>query len=327
MQGNNGKIFRLITKVLEKHPLQRTDLITSCLKSMGISSEELKNRNAGSKNNKLRGAVGECINEMHSAELIGMDNQGRYFLKTSSPVIIRIEKCEKEIVNALTEKPHSQKELRERLSGIFGTDKTQTRRDDDMLSTYVGQLLKKLISYGAVKISNGAYYLSEKITASFDNFNEMVSLKSEFIERIHSKGGEFFENYFMTLLSKYSERHGKKILECYVTGGSADGGIDGVIKTEDSLGFKELTMVQTKNRLEIASETDIRGFYGAVCAKRGTRGIYATTSDFHSGALDFVDMLDDCIAVNGDKIFSMALECRYGIKKNCGKYFVDTTIL
>ena len=131
----------------------------------------------------------------------------------------------------------------------------------------------------------------------------------------------------MTLLKKYSEKHGKRVLECYVTGGSDDGGIDGVIKTEDSLGFREITMVQTKNRLDIPSETDVRGFYGAVCAKRGTRGIYATTSDFHSGAKKFLEALDDCVGINGERIFAMAIECGYGIKKNGKELKIDTNLL
>jgi restriction endonuclease Mrr len=86
-------------------------------------------------------------------------------------------------------------------------------------------------------------------------------------------------------------------------------------------------MVQTKHRIDIPSETDVRGFYGAVCAKRGTRGIYATTSDFHSGAKKFLDALDDCIGINGNDVFKMAVECLYGIKKKQGVLSVDERIM
>ena len=99
------------------------------------------------------------------------------------------------------------------------------------------------------------------------------------------------------------------------------------MKTEDVMGFRETIMIQTKNRIDIVSETDVRGFYGAVCAKRGTRGIYACMSDFHSAANAFLGGLDDCIGVNGDRIFRMAVECLYGIKKANGKLTVDTRII
>ncbi len=324
---SNSRIYRSLTKLLEERPLLRKELVEECLKDLNIKGSFAVDTRAGSNYNIARGRIGECINEMHSSALIGIDKKSRYYLITSRPVIIRIEKCEKEIVKALSERPYNQKELRDRLTEIFGTDKTVTRRDDDILSTYLGQLLKKLLAYGAIKSSEGNYYITDKVSSGVNDLNEMLSLKSEFIERLHSRGGEFFENYFMSLLSRYSEKHGKKILECYVTGGSADGGIDGVMKTEDSLGFREITMVQTKNRLEIATETDLRGFYGAVCAKRGTRGIYATTSDFHSSALGFTNELDDCVCIGGDKLFSMAIECYYGIKKSMGKLVIDSKVL
>ena len=106
-----------------------------------------------------------------------------------------------------------------------------------------------------------------------------------------------------------------------------DGGIDGVIKTRDELGFIETTMVQTKNRHELSSETDVRGFYGAVRAGGGTRGIFATSDDFHYSAADFLEGLDDCIGINGDRIFKMAIATEYGIKKISGKLTVDEKII
>ena len=131
----------------------------------------------------------------------------------------------------------------------------------------------------------------------------------------------------MTLLSKYSEKHHKKVIECYVTGGSADGGIDGVMKTEDPLGFRETTMVQTKNRVEIMTESHVRGFFGAVCAKKGTRGMFVTSSDFHPNAVSFMEPLDDLVGINGNRVFEMALEVGYGIKKNGAAYSVDPKII
>ena len=321
------KIYRLIVDTLESTPLPRKGLIEKCLTKLGLTEDELKDRSVGSIQNNLRSRIGTVINEMHLRKLIALDEAGRYFLVSARPVIIRIERCETEIIKALSKKSLSKSELKNILKSVFGTDKTATTRDDDTLSTYMGQVLKRFTAEGVVIIEDGIYKLSPNLTASFDNISAIMTLKSDFLARLHARGGEFFENYFMTLLKKYSEKHGKKVLECYVTGGSDDGGIDGVMKTEDALGFREITMVQTKNRVDIPSETDVRGFYGAVCAKRGTRGIYATTSDFHPGAKKFLDALDDCIGVNGERIFAMAIECSYGIKKHDGKIEIDTRML
>ena len=325
---SHSRIYKAIASILAVSPLERTSLIEKCVEAVGLTHAELSNNSAGSTKNLVRSHAGAVINEMHARKLIGLDEFGKYYLTSDRPVIIRIEKCEKEIIKALTEGPITKNDLRQRLKSVFGTEKTASTRDDDTLSTYMGQILKRMLSDGTVFISDGTYVLSPKISAHADDINEILTLKSEFLHRLHSKGGEFFENYFMTLLGRYLEKQGKRVLECYVTGGTADGGIDGVAKTEDTLGFRETTMVQTKNRVDFSSETDVRGFYGAVCARKGTRGIFVTTSDFHSSAKDFLNALDDCVGINGEKLFSMAIECSYGIKK-CAehKLAVDDKVL
>ena len=325
---SHSRIYQTTARILGSAPMERTRLVNACLSELGLTEQELSDNSAGGTKSMLRSRIGAVINEMHSRALILLDDFGKYYLVSERPVVIRIERCEKEILKALTEGPISKTDLRQRLKGAFGTEKTVSTRDDDMLATYMGQILKRLLADKTVLFTDGVYSLSPRLSAHADDINTILELKSDFLQRLHAKGGEFFENYFMTLISKYSKKHGRKVIESYVTGGSSDGGIDGVIKTEDSLGFREITMVQTKNRVDITSETDVRGFYGAVCARRGTRGIFVTTSDFHDAAKAFIDGLDDLVGVNGDRIFSMAIECGHGIKKHSdGSLEIDTKLL
>ena len=86
-------------------------------------------------------------------------------------------------------------------------------------------------------------------------------------------------------------------------------------------------MVQTKNRIDVSSETDVRGFYGAVCARQGSRGIFATSSDFHPAAEEFLEKIDNCVGVDGTKLFDMAMLTQYGIKKSGAEYTVDDKII
>ena len=325
---SHSRIYQTIARLLANSPMERARLVDSCLRGVGLTNEELGDNSAGSVKSITRSRIGAVINEMHSRSLIALDDFGKYYLISERPVIIRIERCEKEILKALTEGAISKTDLRQRLKAVFGTQKTVSTRDDDTLATYMGQILKRLLAEKKVFLTDGVYTLSPKLSAHADDINTLLELKSDFLQKLHSKGGEFFENFFMTLLSKYAQKHGRKVTECYVTGGSSDGGIDGVMKTEDTLGFREITMVQTKNRIDITSETDVRGFYGAVCARRGSRGMFVTSSDFHEAAKEFIDGLDDLVGVNGDKIFSMAIECAYGIKKRAdGSLEIDTKLL
>ncbi len=325
--ASHSKIYKSIVDVLEATPLERERLIVKVLGRLGLTKEELADRSLGSVQSNLRARVGSVINELHSSHLVALDSMGKYYLVTARPVVIRIERCESEIIKALSEGSMSKAALRDRLKDIFGTAKTATTRDDDTLSTYMGEILKKLRTLGVVSVDGGVYSLAPHIRAKSEDLNALLSVKTNFLLRLHRKGGEFFENFFMQLLKKYMIKHGRKVAECYVSGGSNDGGIDGVIKTEDSLGFRETVMVQMKNRVDITTETDVRGFYGAVCAKRGTRGIFVTTSDFHTAARAFIDALDDCVAINGDSLFKMAVECSHGIKRVDGYIEIDSKLL
>ena len=324
---NHSRIYRQIVDLLDRSPLSRYELVERTLARLGLSDEEIADRSLDSHSNNLRGRIGSVISEMYTADLIALDEFDKYYLVSARPIVIRIEMCEKEIIRALSERPMTKSELRDKMKDVFGTAKTATTRDDDVLSTYMGQIMKKLVSFGAVVIENSEYRLAPKVSAQADDINEMLTLRSEFIHRIHSRGGEFFENYFMQLLKRYLEKNGLKVLECYAMGGANDGGIDGLVKTEDALGFRETLLVQTKNRIEIQSETDLRGFYGAFHARSGTRGIFATTSDIHPSASLFIDGLDDCVAINGAMLFKMARECSYGIKRSGSKEQIDEKII
>ena len=322
--NNHTRLYRSIVNALEKAPMNRERLISEALKTLGFGNKNLSSANDSS---LVRGKIGTIINDMHATGLIALDEDSRYYLVYAKPAIIRIEKCEREILYILTSGIKTKAEIRDHLKKAFGTDRTATTKDDDLLFSYMGQILKKLVTLGAISNGPDGYALTKRASAKSDDINEMLTLRDDFLLRLHSKGGEFFEHYFLTLISKYYERQGKTILESYVTGGSDDGGIDGVVKTQDSLGFRETTMIQTKNRVQLTNETTVRGFYGALCAKGGTRGIFATTSDFYGTAKTFLATLDNCIGICGADIFEMAIKTSYGIKKKGAGYIIDERLL
>ena len=86
-------------------------------------------------------------------------------------------------------------------------------------------------------------------------------------------------------------------------------------------------LVQAKNRTDATSETVVRAFLGAVYASGGTKGIFATTSDFHPAAKILLSGIDNCVGVNSEDIFKMACRNLYGIRKKSGKLVIDNKIL
>lgn len=315
---DHKKIYAAILNYVDKNSAERREIISWVSEKIESGSPLPLG--------EIRAKVGSVLTEMLDNGIL-VDNGGVYALASSKPVCLRVECCEKEMLSLLREREMSKQELRSALVKRFGTDKTTSTRDDSILYSLIGQVTKRLTSFGVIEISEGKYRIAPEKAAKIDNIESIIALKSEFITRLHSKGGEFFEHFIVTLLSKHLASTGKVIKEAYVTGGEVDGGVDGIIKTVDTLGFSEVIMIQAKNRIEVTNETTVRGFYGAVCAMQGTRGIFATTSDFHESAKQFLDGIDNCVGINADRIFALAVECKYGIVKHKNSYQIDTKIL
>ena len=321
------KIYKAVLDSLDLGRLSRRELIFSVIDTFNLSEHERLDDSMNGRLNILRSRIGIVLNDMETKRIIATDKSGLYYAAENREVAIRIEECEREILDFLRGSPKTKQDIKDNLIFVFGTDSTPSVRDDNKLLTYMGQILKRLCAEQILNFDGSVYSLAEEKSAYIKNRREVLLLKAAFLTRLHSRGGEFFEHYFLNLLEKYLAAKGKIITESHVTGGSADGGIDGIIKTVDSLGFRETIMFQTKNRIDISTETDIRGFYGAVCAGQGSRGIFATTSDFHPMAVKFLDSIDNCVGVNGSKIFAMASETGYGIKNDGNKLVIDSEII
>lgn len=275
---------------------------------------------------EIRGLIGAVVSEMKSDGVILYDD-GVYSIGADGPMPLRMERCEKEIVSLLASGAKNKAEIRSHLQKVFKTNKTGSDSDDRILFNYMGQILRRLIDIGVLGLTDGKYFLRAKMQARADDLKKMLELKSAFLTRIYRKGGEFFEHYILTLLKMNEEAHGKTVIECRTTGGTSDGGVDGIIKTVDYLGFRETVLIQAKNRTDLSNETTVRGFLGAVYANGGTKGIFATTSDLHPSAKLFLSGVDNCVGVNSDDIFKMACRYLYGIRKKGGKLIVDDKIL
>lgn len=323
---NNKKLYYKIIDILVKAPRTRKELIAAYIETLGLTREELADRSTKSRVNIERSRIGSVIDDMTRRGLI-IKTEGILSAADQKPVLVRNERCESEILKMLDGQAMTKTAIRNNLVSVFGTDKTLTEKDDNKLFAYMGDALRRMVNEGVLILEGKEYSLAKKIAARIDDINEILTLKNSYLTRLHKKGGEFFETYFMNLLERYVTLYGKTVVSNSTTGGSADGGIDGIMETVDCLGFRETVMVQTKNRSDMTNETTVRGFYGAVCARQGSRGIFVTSSDFHPAAEAFLKSIDNCVGVDGDMLFKMAIKTHYGIKKIGAEYVVDDKII
>lgn len=168
------------------------------------------------------------------------------------------------------------------------------------------------------------------------------ALKAEFLKKLRSLGGDYFEYYSVYLLERYSLRNGRRLEGLRVSGGERDGGIDGEIELTDKFGFRETIYIQSKNwdpskgDLEkwVVGETLLQQFIGAVTcrlAKEGkqhSRGIFITTSHFTPEAKSLLETMSDrFIGYDSDDVFEAAKECSFGLLKKDGEWVLDEELL
>lgn len=291
-----------------------------------LTTQEKQDKTPNGKRNTIRSLTGTALAELKKNGTVA-EEAGENYLVKEKPVIVKEDRCEKEALSLLAKTSMTKAELFRALEEKVGTSKTSTKTDDATLRSVCGCVLKRLLGDGVICLSGGKYSLvkRETVVYSEDGTGER-DLQSVFLKKLHGLGGAFFERFFMNLLDCYCRQAGKTVKKCQVVGGSADGGIDGIIETVDPLGFREIVMVQTKCRGENhVTEKEVREFYGATCAQKGSRGIYATTSTFHRGAKDFLAGIDNCVGVDGERLFSLARQCSYGVKKAKNGYVLDET--
>ncbi|MBR2944670.1 MAG: restriction endonuclease [Clostridia bacterium] len=305
----------------------RNALIEGALNGYGLSKTELEDFSPKSKNSVIRSYLGTALNDLMNKKDIKRVGE-LYSLAKEEVVIISEDECRTEIMSMLERGAYSKEEIFDSLEEIFGTKRTISFKDDYSLRTIAGSMLSELVSTDEIELINSKYVLkNDDDSAIFDTPLPENEFKPKFFKQLWLMGGRFFESFVANLLEKYYTLSGQMVVYCDITGGSDDGGIDIVLETVDYLGFSEKIVAQTKCRDRAhVTEKEVREFYGAMNAMSATRGIYVTTTYFHSSAEYFLDSVSDLVGIDGEKLFTLIKKTNYGIKRCEGGYTFDTAI-
>ena len=198
------RIYKLILDSLVPSRLSRRELISTVIDAFELSESERTDDSLNGKLNILRTKIGSVISEMETKGILKRDDSSLYFALEKREVAIRIEECEREILDSLKSSPKTKYQLKDSLVSFFGTDTTSTIRDDNKLFTYMGQILKRLVGEDVIAFDGSVYSILEEKSAYIENRREMLMLKAAFLTKLHSKGGEFFEHYFLKINVYYS---------------------------------------------------------------------------------------------------------------------------
>tara|TARA_Y100001934_G_C12229641_1_gene714735 strand:+ start:236 stop:1108 length:873 start_codon:yes stop_codon:yes gene_type:complete len=136
----------------------------------------------------------------------------------------------------------------------------------------------------------------EALGAAYEKLRS--ALESEILDSLKSCSPGFFEKVVVDVLVAMGYG-GNRMDAAQVLGKSGDGGIDGIIK-EDQLGL-DVIYVQAKRWEGSVGRPEIQKFAGALQGVRARKGVFITTSDYTSGAREFVNNIDFRIVLVGGK--------------------------
>jgi restriction system protein len=149
----------------------------------------------------------------------------------------------------------------------------------------------------------------EQMEAAYQTLTE--SLASDVLQTIKDQSPSFFERLVVDLLVKMGYGGTRKDAGQAV-GGSADGGIDGIIK-QDRLGL-DTVYIQAKRWDNKVSRPEIQKFAGALHGHWAKRGIFITTSDFTQNAREYVSHIDTKIVlIDGDTLAQLMIDYNVGV--------------
>lgn len=133
----------------------------------------------------------------------------------------------------------------------------------------------------------------------------------QILATIKSCSPAFFEQLVVDLLVQMGYG-GSRREAGQAIGGTADGGIDGIIK-EDRLGL-DVIYLQAKRWENTVGRPDIQKFAGALQGQRARKGVFITTSNFSREALDFVSNIESkIILIDGKTLVGYMMEHGVGV--------------
>jgi len=149
-------------------------------------------------------------------------------------------------------------------------------------------------------------------------FNKVKNgLIIEIIDKIKECSPAFFERLVIEVIVAMGYG-GSKQEAGKAVGRSGDEGIDGIIK-EDKLGL-DIIYLQAKRWENIVQRGEIQKFVGALEGKRANKGIFITTADFSSGAIEYAGAVNKkVILIDGKMLAELMIENGVGVTIT-GKY-------
>lgn len=141
-----------------------------------------------------------------------------------------------------------------------------------------------------------------------------VALREELLVRLKLSDPRFFERVVIDVLKALGYGAGSGGM-AEVTGGSGDGGIDGVID-EDRLGLDRVYVQAKRYGEQAVGAPVIQSFIGALQMRGASKGVLITTSRFSSQAETTAKMIPAMriVLIDGDRLAALMIRHNVGVR-------------
>ena len=143
------------------------------------------------------------------------------------------------------------------------------------------------------------------------------------MQQLKSESASFFEHVVIDLLIAMGYGGGRSEM-VEVTGGTGDGGIDGIIR-EDALGLDEIYIQAKKYTESNIGADELRKFAGALDTKRTNKGVFVTTSDFTKSTREYVENNSkQIVLIDGAYLSKLMVQYNIGVRER--KHMIIKTL-
>ena len=175
------------------------ELLGYIVERSALSKKEAQDISADGRYSRLRAGLGAMLQQMLGKKIIAMRSDGRYYAKADVPIALRAEKCEHEILRLLSAGPLSKDKIRAALTDYFGTKKTKTRRDDNMLNTFIIDTLKQLTKEGVIAFDGSTVGDMEDLQGYLEYYEMGESVE---VTIMRADGGNYKEQTLTIVLGE-----------------------------------------------------------------------------------------------------------------------------
>lgn len=320
-----AEIRQIIIKTVgKKAKVEKKVLFKTCIDSFKLTPAEKKDRSSDGKLTWCKSIIGSAIAEMLREGVIELVDE--YFYKLPNDVsekdLITEDRIEEYLIELMADNVrYTKKQMFDLCEKFF--DKDGDGAEKDIIHRRGGNVIARMVKNGVLIKEQGGKFSAARMSKfpnsdlgkCLEEASESEDVKKYFLRALNLKGGEFFELFSVNLLKRILER-ANRITKSEVTGGANDNGIDGVIEYCDALGFRDRLLIQARTRSNgTINLKEVREFYGALNSEKGTKGVFISTSTFHKEALNFCNKLPNIAYIGGNRLFELAAENSFGIKK------------